>query len=501
MNTLKPLIMKKKLLLTTLFVLVASFAFGQIIIPKVNKAFVTSKVNMQLKGLEQNDYQRNLGLLLLGQKAFTQTLNMKSASTKQKLDSTVEWGWKAGDWVKSTKDEYTYDASGKWIVGIYYDWNDTTKVWVKHTKDEYTYNANGKWATDINSKWNKTSSQWVNNSKEEFTYDGSGYNTQILIYEWKTNPDVWIESLKYDFTYVNGRCSQFLISKWNAGTNKWDPEMKYEYSYDSSGRYTQFIAYSMDVDAGAWVATMKFDFTYNDSGKVATVINSMLYANEWITYMKYELTYDTNGRLGTEILSQWDFISKKLVLKWKYEYGYDANGNNTTYLTSEWNATANNWDLYSNETSTYNPSYNFSDLIFPSGYSMVSITYLPSAGDINNMPVEDIETLRDNTNTVWNNNTKTHYYFSANIGTGINETKAGEFDEFIVYPNPVSDGFRLNTSEKNVRISIYDLSGSLLLTKQISGNEYINISTLPQGMYMVRVTTEMGMITKKVIKK
>jgi hypothetical protein len=277
--------------------------------------------------------------------------------------------------------------------------------------------------------------------------------------------------------------------------------MKYEYTYDSNGRCTQFVASSVDEDTGDWVAVMKFDFTYNDSGKMITVVYSMSLASQWITYMKYDLTYDTNGRLGTEILSQLDFVSNQLVLKSKYEYGYDANGNNTTCLTSEWNATANKWDLYSNETSTYNTSYNFSDLIFPSGYSMVSITYLPSAGDIFNMPVEDVETLRDNTNGVWNNNTKTHYYFSANTGTGMNETKASESDEFIVYPNPVSDGFRLNTSEKNVRVSIYDLSGSLLLTKQISGNEYIDISTLPQGMYMVRATTEKGSVTKKIVKK
>lgn len=491
--------MKKKLLLTALVVLVTSLAFGQIIIPKVNKAFVTSKANIQLKGLEQNDYQRNLGLSLLGQKAFTQTLNMKAASDKQKLDSTVEWGWKVGDWVKSTKDEYTYDAAGKWIVGIYSNWNDTTKVWVRDTKDEYTYNANGKWETNINSDWDVDHNDWVKSSKQVFTYDGSGYNTQILVYEWKGTPGGWVENMKYDFTYVNGNCSLLVVSNWNV--DRWDPEMKYEYTYDSNGRCTQFIVYNVERGTGNWVAVIKFDFTYNDSGKMITVVNTMLFDSQWITYMKYDLTYDTNGRLGTETLSQWDFVSDQLLLKSKYEYGYDTNGNNKTYLTSEWNASANNWDLYSNETSTYNTSYNFSDLIFPSGYSMFFITYLPSAGDIHNMPVEDIETLWDKATSVWNNSTKTHYYFSVNIGTGINETKASESDEFIVYPNPVSDGFRLNTSEKNVRISIYDLSGSLLLTKQISGDEYIDISTLPQGMYMVRATTENGLVTKKIVKK
>ncbi|WP_321426105.1 T9SS type A sorting domain-containing protein [uncultured Bacteroides sp.] len=496
--------MKKKLLLTALVILITSLAFGQIIVPKVNKSFVISKDDRQLKGLEQNDYQRNLGFLLLGQKSFTQNLSMKSASVKQKLDSTVERSWKVNDWVKSTKDEYTYDANGKWTVGVYYNWNDTTKVWVRDTKDEYTYNANGKWATDVNSKWNKTSSQWVNNTKEEFTYDANGYFTQILISDWNATTSQWVKASKEEFTYnASGYYTQILISDWDVTTSQWVASMKYVYTYDANGKNTLMLASSWDTVTSQWVNFMKYEFTYNASGKMTIGLYSIWMDNtsQWTPFMKNEYTYDANGRTATDTRSDLDFPTMQLVLNSKYEFTYDSNGNMIQDLVSKWNVTTNLWVFYSKDVSTYNLSYNFSDLIFPSGFSMAAISFLNSTTDASNMPVEDIEYLRDNTNSVWNNNTKTNYYFSVNTGTGINELKADEQNKLIVYPNPVSDGFRLNTSEKNVRISIYDLSGSLLLTKQISGDEYIDINTLPQGMYMVRATTEKGSVTKKIVKK
>lgn len=90
------------------------------------------------------------------------------------------------------------------------------------------------------------------------------------------------------------------------------------------------------------------------------------------------------------------------------------------------------------------------------------------------------------------------YYFIKRTETGINEPGT---EELTIYPNPVSDRFYLNSSEKNVQISIYDLRGNLSITKQISGNEYINVSTLSQGVYLLKVRTEKGLTTKKLIKK
>jgi len=86
----------------------------------------------------------------------------------------------------------------------------------------------------------------------------------------------------------------------------------------------------------------------------------------------------------------------------------------------------------------------------------------------------------------------------AGIGTGV----SGFTNESVkLFPNPVTDGFRINGLEGNATLSISDLNGRLQFTKDITGKEYISISSLPNGVYIVRVTNVSGIIEKKLIKE
>lgn len=81
----------------------------------------------------------------------------------------------------------------------------------------------------------------------------------------------------------------------------------------------------------------------------------------------------------------------------------------------------------------------------------------------------------------------------------MNDLKAG--DNLKLYPNPVTDGFYLNAGEKSCAVSLYNLSGVMLFTKQIVNFDYINISGLPKGMYIVKIVTPDGTVEKKLVKK
>jgi hypothetical protein len=41
----------------------------------------------------------------------------------------------------------------------------------------------------------------------------------------------------------------------------------------------------------------------------------------------------------------------------------------------------------------------------------------------------------------------------------------------------------------NGTLALLDINGKTLLTKQISGNEYVSISTYPKGLYIVKIAT------------
>lgn len=66
-----------------------------------------------------------------------------------------------------------------------------------------------------------------------------------------------------------------------------------------------------------------------------------------------------------------------------------------------------------------------------------------------------------------------------------------------VFPNPTSDGFYIKNLEHPAELMVFDLSGRLLLSKQVTEGSFVDIRDLPKGMYVVRAE---GM-TAKIIKK
>ncbi len=75
-----------------------------------------------------------------------------------------------------------------------------------------------------------------------------------------------------------------------------------------------------------------------------------------------------------------------------------------------------------------------------------------------------------------------------------------------VYPNPTSDYININFTQKSdYDISIYNLAGELIYSKQIieSNKESINLNKFPAGTYLfvVKQVAEQKATTYKIIKK
>jgi len=66
-----------------------------------------------------------------------------------------------------------------------------------------------------------------------------------------------------------------------------------------------------------------------------------------------------------------------------------------------------------------------------------------------------------------------------------------------IYPNPTSDHLNIKTNAVITSIEMFDLLGKSVL--QSSGAEQIKVNHLPAGVYMLRINTEQGKLTKKVI--
>ena len=73
--------------------------------------------------------------------------------------------------------------------------------------------------------------------------------------------------------------------------------------------------------------------------------------------------------------------------------------------------------------------------------------------------------------------------------------------EIKIYPNPISDAFRIQGYNGNVSLRISDLNGRELLSKQVNSQESISVANLPKGIYIVRISSNDFATEKKLVKK
>lgn len=73
-------------------------------------------------------------------------------------------------------------------------------------------------------------------------------------------------------------------------------------------------------------------------------------------------------------------------------------------------------------------------------------------------------------------------------------------DIFRVYPNPTVDVVNFDVAGKINSVEVYDAAGKLVKTAK-DGAKSLNVSALSKGSYVVKVQTENGVHTQKLIKK
>lgn len=70
-----------------------------------------------------------------------------------------------------------------------------------------------------------------------------------------------------------------------------------------------------------------------------------------------------------------------------------------------------------------------------------------------------------------------------------------------IYPNPVDDNLYLNTTENVKEVSIYNILGVNVYQDNDFSDSSIDVSNLNEGVYIIRVTTDNGRVTKRFIKQ
>ena len=79
----------------------------------------------------------------------------------------------------------------------------------------------------------------------------------------------------------------------------------------------------------------------------------------------------------------------------------------------------------------------------------------------------------------------------------------------LIYPNPFNGTFQITSDKLRItNVSVYNLPGEMVLDLPVNlqvdigtTNQAINLFSQPDGMYFLKVQTQQGVLTKKIILK
>lgn len=364
------------------------------------------------------------------------------------------------DWWLQQSFENTYDEQNRLTSVTHLDtyYNSTTK-------EEYIYNTQGLIKEEIHSYL--SDSAWKLTEKFTFEYDEAGNMVLLMKYEYAYND--WYEKGKEVCEYENGLLQNETFYSCNA-IGEWQPETKFEYAYNAQGLCKEeHINYYGDNE---WVLYFKTEYAYNEQSLCSEMIKYERYYDQLRSFGRYLYEYDESGNKLSMIYfdhrndsPEWSYVDK-------YEYSYDDHNNCTAY------------HLF---------AFNYGEWRFDYGYDM---TYEASVS------IEQIAGL----NRIWNAAEMDVPIYSKLLQFKIWEDEDESFvlgcyysdhssldeptkNHLTIWPNPATETVHIEGSEA-AEVQVYNTLGQMV--KTVQGSNEINVSSLVEGVYLLRVTDAEG---------
>ncbi len=440
----------------------------------------TSKVKIKPEELSQFKAVKN-------SKSFFSTQNTALAHNKK----TYQWNVHASEWVYYTESNYEYNNKGLIAKEIIIDSDGQTlqrntrifdvkdqllteknemmidNQWVLSSQLEFNYNSEGRIILEERKELINNVFEIVYGYKLE--RDSINVNQEIIIQKmYDTDLKVYVNSSKEIISKENGLNSEIVFLIWD-GSN-WKNESAEAYDYNDQSEIASIIRVKW-VD-GQWKnEEMMYDITWIDSKLMKPSSFEMKTWNgtNWINESRVEYTYSTNGGI-TSIGYIFDDN------QWKFQYRFidefDSNKNRSTLKMELFEQ--NNWVVFFENKFTH--------------------TY-----DSQQRLMETIVQIYDG--NTWNNLIK-EVYSDYRVSTGIITEKSLSVN---VYPNPTTENlnFKLNEKEGLAKLMISDLSGRIVIDKEIdlSNSNSVNVQELNNGYYILNIEIADKKYHQKFIKK
>lgn len=172
----------------------------------------------------------------------------------------------------------------------------------------------------------------------------------------------------------------------------------------------------------------------------------------------------------------------QIKLTWKHNPESDIKGYHVYYGGFNGYTFTNMVDAGKDTTYTIT-GVNISDTIAVTTYDSI----YNAANELSSTIVNDNMT---NGNESW------YSYATASSQTGI---ESETINLFKIYPNPATKAFQVSGIEGTATIRLSDLSGRVLISKDVTDNEIVSVSSLPNGVYLAIIQSNNIRKTDKII--
>jgi len=399
-------------------------------------------------------------------------------------------------WTNDALYAYTYDSNYNMLTESIYGWNGNS--WITYYQYIYAYNANNNLLSILTQIGENNS--WVNDQQYTYNYDANNNLLTVLYQYWESNSLVNVSLDTYTYDFNNNLLSELHQRESN---NSWENYDQNTYTYDANNNLLTNLW--QDWINNSWVNDCLYAYTYDSNNNMLT---------EKSCSYSYTYTYDSNNNVLTKLIGNSSL----------FVYSYDSNNNMLTELQQNWQN--NSWVNISQTSYTYDSNNNkLTELRQNWGNNtwVNSIQYLMTYDENMNGISAERWTWVDEKWQPLGNSSEPIYLFYNNMQsalwrmvcekltssfikvsdlTAIKEPQATpELNAISIYPNPTMGKLRITNSKLRIKdIQIFNVTGNKFpLSVEKAGDE-IDISHLPAGTYFVQVTTEKGIVTKKVVK-
>lgn len=468
----------------------------------------------------QNDYDD----LFLANK----TVNMRHNEYGKPLEHIYEiYDSELDSWIVTSKSifEYYDDQSLKKID--IYNWDSENNDWIIDRNN--TYDSNG----NLIESFRISDIQYgifppIPGKKGIYVYNSNGDLDSKTFYMRDHETNTWKIGCEFQFEYAENNLIFINTKYYDPITSEFSPEnSSIDSLFYNNNQIIEYKHFQFDEDQNLF-ESYHVAFEYFDDGTVTQILKHWYTnINEWKNFRKTSIKYDENNRIVEYQFEDWDDESKDWYLNFIEQYEYE-NDNLLLTIQKHWNSELQDFQYmnrFGNEFNEYNlaeryfyQQWNYdlqewidaSQFLYSYSENKDEICKLHQIWDENeeiwlnaqidsnkydeyNRLIEYAHFSFFENDAYWRETRREEYYFDNQIINNIKE----QSNLTLLYPNPVSDFIFLNNNEYNF-IEIYDINGKLCFRNKTSINDFINVSYLKQGSYILKTDTE---LTFKFIKQ